>query len=175
MPKMTQQSARQRNQGAPDADGRGQEAKEGPAATLCAKADALYRAAAECCRQHERIARLVAREAPDDEQRSAYAQVDHCDRALTAMTAAYEKCGARLHPDGDDEAWWKRANALWHASREYARRHVETERAGRAIGAAHAPETLGMLNVEYELEASALLALRQATAAYKKVRPHAEC
>jgi hypothetical protein len=166
MPKTTQQAAFHSGDGRPEGP---------PAATLCSKADALYRAAVECCRQHERVARLVAREASDEEQRAAYAQVDHCDVALIAMTDAYEKLGARLHPDGDDEAWWHRANSLWHASREYARRHDEAGRAGRRLNSAPAPESLGQLNVEYELEASALLALRQATEAYRKVRPHVDC
>jgi hypothetical protein len=145
------------------------------AAMLCGKADALYRAAVECCRQHERVARLVAREAPPEELRAATAQVKHCDGALGEMAAAYEKCGARLHPDGDDAGWWHRANSLWHASREYARRHDESMRARRSAAEEREPEALGQLNIEYELEASALLALRQATEAYEKVRPHAHC
>jgi hypothetical protein len=37
----------------------------------------------------------------------------------------------------------------------------------------HDPETLADLVVQYDLEASALLALRQAADAYRKVRPEA--
>jgi hypothetical protein len=168
MPKTTQQAAR--------TGGNDEQRPNGQtAATLCVKADALYRAAVECCRQHERVAKLAARDAADEEQKAAAAQVDHCDGTLLAMTQAYEKCGARLHPDGEDEAWWHRANALWHASREYARRHEESLRTRRRVATDHEPEALGQLNIEYELEASALLALRQATEAYRKVRPHADC
>ncbi|HET7456469.1 MAG TPA: hypothetical protein VFJ74_02375 [Gemmatimonadaceae bacterium] len=175
MAKSTQHPTRGGDGGGGDGPPRGAGNGAATATTLCAKADALYRAAVECCRQHERVARLVEREASDEEQRAAYAQVDHCDRALLEMSVAYEKCGARLHPDGDDEAWWKRANALWHASREYARRQGDSVRFNRSVGVDHEPEALGQLNIEYELEASALLALRQATEAYKKVRPHAHC
>lgn len=144
-------------------------------ASLCARADALYRAAAECCRQHERISRLVERSEDDAEQRAAYEMVDHCDRTLGEMAAAYEKAGARAHPDGPDGEWWHRANALWHASREYARRHRESDRMARSTATTRDPATLAALNMDYELEASALLALKQAMDAYHKVRPHAEC
>jgi hypothetical protein len=144
-------------------------------AALCARADALYRAAAECCRQHGRIARLVEQSDDAAEQRAAYEMVDHCDRTLADMAAAYEKAGARAHPDGPDGEWWHRANALWHAGREYARRHQESDRFARRISTTRDPATLATLNMDYELEASALLALRQAMDAYRKVRPHADC
>ena len=151
------------------------DAPKSPTAALCCKADALYRAAAECCRQHERIARLVAKSDDEAEQNAAYGAVEQCDRVLWEMAAAYEKAAARLHPDGEDEGWWHRANTLWHASREYARRHRESERAARQIANSRDPVALAALNMEYELEASALLALKQAMDAYRKVRPHAEC
>ena len=108
-------------------------------------------------------------------ERAAYEMVDHCDRMLARMAEAYEKEGARTHPDGDDEAWWHKANALWHASREFARRHLESDRAARRTSTKHAPAALAQLNMEYELEASAMLALRQSLDAYRKVRPTAEC
>jgi hypothetical protein len=146
-----------------------------PAAALCCKADALYRAAAECCRQHERIARLLEKSSDDGEERAAYEMLDHCDRVLAQMAESYERAGARTHPDGEDEAWWRKANALWHASREFARRHLESDRAARRTSSKHAPAALAHLNMDYELEASAMLALRQAMDAYRKVRPTAEC
>jgi hypothetical protein len=150
-------------------------AGQSPAAALCCKADALYRAAAECCRQHERIARLLEKSSDDVEEQAAYEMLEHCDRVLAQMAEAYEKAGARAHPDGDDEAWWHKANALWHASREFARRHLESDRAARRTSTKHAPTALAHLNMEYELEASAMLALRQSLDAYRKVRPTAEC
>ena len=146
-----------------------------PAAALCCKADALYRAAAECCRQHERIARLVTKSDDDGEEKAAYAVVDHCDQMLAEMAAAYEKAAARAHPNGPDSEWWHKANTLWHASREYARRHSVSDRAARRSCTTRQPDSLATLNMEYELEASALLALRHAIDAYRKVRPHAEC
>jgi len=172
MPKNTQTDAT-----ATAADA-GSDVHESPAAALCARADALFRAACECCRQHERVARLVAQSDDAAEHKAAYAMVDHCDRTLETMAAAYEKASARVRPDGEDEGWWRKANALWHASREYARRHSESERlAKRANGTngARGAASLATLNMDYELEASALLALKQALEGYKKVRPHAAC
>ena len=151
------------------------QAAESPTAALCCKADALYRAAAECCRQHERVARLLARSNDDGEETAAYATLDQCDRVLAEMAAAYEKTGARTHPDGNDAGWWHRANTLWHASREFARRHGGSDRAARRTATTHDPAALATLNMEYELEASALLALRHAVDAYGKVRPSATC
>ena len=71
-----------------------------------------------------------------------------------------------------DEAWWHRANGLWHAAREYARRHQGCDDASRKLRN-HSPEALGELAMEYDLEASAVLALRHAAQAYCKVRPQA--
>lgn len=156
-------------------DNNDSEAIVSPAAALCSRADALYRAAAESCRQHERMARLLAKSSDDSEEKAGYVMLEHCDRVLAEMATAYEKTGARTHPDGDDEAWWHRANSLWHASREFSRRHLESDRASKQTANAHAPAALAQLNMEYELEASALLALRQAMEAYRKVRPSAEC
>jgi len=150
-------------------------AGKSPAEALCCKADALYRAAAECCRQHERISRLLAKSGDEAEERAAYEMLDHCDRTLAAMAESYAKQGATTHPDGDDAAWWHKANALWHASREFARRHLESDRAARRTSSKHAPAALAHLNMEYELEASAMLALRQSLDAYRKVRPTADC
>jgi hypothetical protein len=142
-----------------------------PAEALCCKADALYRAAAECCRQHERVARLLAKSSDEAEERAAHETLDHCDRTLAAMAESYARAGASMHADGDDEAWWHKANALWHASREFARRHLESDRASRRTSSKHAPAALAHLNMDYELEASALLALRQAAEAYRRTRP----
>jgi hypothetical protein len=172
MPKNTQPAA------IATAAAAGPDASESPAAALCARADALFRAACECYRQHERVARLVGQSDDDAEQKAAYAMVEHCDRTLESMAAAYERASARVHPDGDDEVWWRKANALWHASREYARRQRESERVAKRANGANGTRdaaSLATLNMDYELEASALLALKQALDGYKKVRPHAAC
>jgi hypothetical protein len=42
---------------------------------------------------------------------------------------------------------------------------------GRKVSAKHSAEQLGAMHMEYELEASALLAMRHAADAYRKTRP----
>ena len=151
-------------------------APKSPAAQLDAlrlRADALFRCATECGRQHERIVRLKDTELTPTEQRIQGAVVALCHEALTEVVADYEKCGARLHPTGDDEAWWHKANAVWLASRAYLRRSRLSELVGRRASDQNAAR-FGELQMDYELEASALLALQQTLAAYKKVRPEVE-
>jgi hypothetical protein len=134
-------------------------------------ADALYRAAAECAHQHDRIARLFSGTPLESEERSATALCRACDETLGKLVAAYERAANDVHPHAD-EPWWHRANALWIASREYVRRHAGCDELTRRI-AKHSPDELGSLHMEFELEASALLALRQACEGYAKVRPEA--
>jgi len=132
-------------------------------------ADAMCRAATESARQHERLAVLTSGEPMPQELRALHDVVTRCDEALAEMTALYEKSAANAHPTGDDESWWHRANGLWHASREYARRCSVTVRASRSL-VDHSAAKFGELQLEYELEASALLGLRHAVDAYAKVR-----
>ena len=136
------------------------------------RADALFRAATECCRQHERYARVVASEADDGEESAVSRVVGLCDEHLRAAVKAYEAAAVRPERDQDDE-WWRRANALWLASREWVRRHEMCDESSRKL-TRHDPRKLNQLAVEYDLEASALLALRHALDAYRKVRPEAE-
>ena len=136
------------------------------------RADAMYRAATECCRQHDRFSRVVEKSMVETEQRSAQRLVTLCDEALEELAGAYEKCAARVHPV-QDEAWWHRANSLWHACREYMRRASVSARHAREMSSQHDSAMLNDLHMEYELEASALLALRHATDAYRKERPDA--
>lgn len=136
-------------------------------------ADQLYRAAEECCRQHERCARLTRGEVDEAELRGMLETVALCDRLLAEATAAYERTATLEHPDDDSEQWWRKANALWLAGREYGRRHLDSNHAARGLagGGRKSPEKLGELQMDYELEASALLALKHAVDAYRKVRP----
>jgi hypothetical protein len=135
------------------------------------RADALYRAAIECCRQHERASRLHQGAAePELEHQHMDAMCAMCDGSLSEMAAAYEAAAADVHPDRD-EAWWHKANGMWHASREYARRHAGCDAVSRKMSAKHDPKQLAAMQLEYELEASALLALRHAADAYCKTRP----
>ncbi len=136
-------------------------------------ADAVLRAALECCHQHDRYARLVTRPALEAEHRAADETCSVVANALAQMVETYGEAAKGLRPNGGpDEDWWHRANALWHASREFARRQTCGERPARGP-AKHDPEALADLIVQYDLEASALLALRQAADAYRKVRPEA--
>jgi hypothetical protein len=136
-------------------------------------ADAMFRAALECCHQHDRYARLVARPALEAEHRAADKTCALVASALAQMVETYREAAKDLRPAvGPDEDWWHRANALWHASREFVRRQTCGEGSARPP-AKHDPEALADLVVQYDLEASALLALQQAADAYRKVRPEA--
>ena len=135
------------------------------------RADAMLRAALECCHQHDRYARLVARPALEAEHHAADELCAAVTRALLDAAESYSDGAKDLRLNGGpDEDWWHRANALWHASREYGRRQTCCERASKRAGK-RTPEALGDLVLHYDLEASALLALRHAADAYRKVRP----
>jgi hypothetical protein len=145
-------------------------APKDPMALVRTRADALYRAAIECCRQHDRAARVHKDDGePELEHKHVDALCAMCDGSLAEMSDAYEGAARDVHPDRD-EAWWHKANSLWHASREYARRHAGSD-AMPKLSAKHSPEQFQSMQMEYELEASALLALRHAAEAYRKTRP----
>lgn len=133
------------------------------------RADALYRAAVECCRQHDRSAKMSATDEPELEHKHLDALCAMCDGSLAELSTAYNEAAAHVHPV-EDEAWWHKANALWHAAREYERRHAGCDDASKS-SAKHSAEQLKSMQMEYELEASSLLALRHAAVAYQKTRP----
>jgi hypothetical protein len=139
------------------------------------QADALYRAAAECCRQHQRYARLVEKGVPMVEQKAALEMAYMNDDLLATAMQGYEKvtAGAPARPNDD---WWHRGNMLWHASREYIRRHADCDLLQRAHSKSQGPtkDGLGEMTMEFDLEASALLALKMALDSYRVVRPQAE-
>ena len=143
-----------------------------PQPTICDKADVLFRSAAECCRQHHRYARLVEMETDESEQRAALKLVAASDEQLADAAAAYESSCMKANGERRDE-WWHKANNLWHACREYARRHSLSDRASGEFRA-HGATKLASLGVEYELEASALLAMQHSVDAYRKLRPQAD-
>ena len=136
------------------------------------KADALLRAALECFHQHDRYARLVAGPALEAEHRAADEMCVVVTNALIEMAESYGESAKELRPSGGDEEWWHRANALWHASREYGRRQTCCERQAQRKNASRKRnrDELGDLVLQYDLEASALLALRHAADAYRKTR-----
>ena len=134
-------------------------------------ADALYRAALESCHQHERFARVL-KHGLDDLELEGVAQVaDLCDRLLATATTRYESTAAAGR-GGEDEGWWHAANALWMASREYCRRHAQSDAVATRLKR-HGAAQLGEISMEYELEVSARIVLRQAIAGYATHRPGA--
>jgi hypothetical protein len=141
-----------------------------PVAIVRSRADALYRAAVECCRQHDRSAKLFGSSDPELEHKHADALCAMCDGSLAELSEAYEQAAAHVQP-GKEVDWWHKANSLWHASREYARRHAGCDALSKRISTKHSPDQLANMQMEYELEASALLALRHAADAYRKTRP----
>lgn len=143
-----------------------------PLDVLRGRADRLARTAREACRQHERCAQYSSRVEVENSEIAAVLEMTVlANRQLADATDAYEKASARLHPDGEDGAWWHRANALWLAAREHVRRHSLGDRLSRRAGSGPSPESLGQLTVEYALEASAILSLKQAVDEYCKARP----
>ena len=140
--------------------------------TICEKADILFRSAAECCRQHRRYARLIEMNTEEIEQRAALRLVAASDETLVEAASAYETSCVTVNGERRDD-WWHKANNLWHACREYARRHSLSDRASGEFRA-HDVTKLASLGIEYELEASALLAMQHAVDAYRKLRPEAD-
>jgi hypothetical protein len=139
--------------------------------TVRQHADALFRAAQECCRQHDRFARLLARPVVDIEELAIDGLCKACDQSLEELANAYGQAAVSARPVSDN-AWWHKANALWIASREYLRRHAGCDAVTRRM-AHHSPSDLTKLHAEFELEASALLALRHACDAYQGTCPDA--
>lgn len=163
-------AARSSHAGRNGAEGNGAEpiAGERNVASLGDRADALCRAAAECCRQHARYSRLVAVDSFEPEQKVACKMIELCDGLLAEMAGAYARVAATT--TGNDDDGWHQANMLLHASREYLRHQSFCDHATRGLES-HAAEELDALTVEYELSASALLQLQRAVEAYRRVRP----
>ena len=140
-------------------------------ALQCA-ADSLFRAAAECCRQQARLSRVLELSCGEEELKAVIEVSVLCAGNLDAAGARYSAMGSESH-DGLTEDCWHAANTLWHASREYARRHQSCN-VKSALRSRHSATQLGELAVEYELKASAVLALRYAVDEYAKRRPEAK-
>jgi hypothetical protein len=136
-----------------------------------AHADALFRCATECCHQHDRYSRVLDRSPIPIEDRAAQELCRICDTTLADLVDAYEKAlGAA--PPPKNEPWLRPANSLWLASREFSRRYSGTDAMARNLGR-HSADEFEALHAEFELAASALLALRHACEAYQRVRPEA--
>lgn len=144
-------------------------ASETPPSAL-AVADAMCRAADECCRQHDRVARIVERSDVETEVTFAQQFCEVMHDGLGRLLDTYERAAAQ--DPGTEEGWRQRGNALWNAGRDYLRRHNACDQAARRLQR-HDSQLLAALAMEFEFEASALLALRHATDAYRKERPDA--
>jgi hypothetical protein len=131
-------------------------------------ADRMFRAAMECMRQRERYVRLVASGAHDLEQLAALRVAAVCDEILSDTMVAYEKLAA--HPAPGDDEWRRQANALWHACREYRRRLQSRD----AQELSRRGVKLQNLAMEYDLEASSLLALKLALGGFRQICPDCE-
>lgn len=140
------------------------------ALTPLAVSDALSRTANETCHQRDRRARLSQIGAAKWELSAAEALVDTCDLALEECVREFEK-QCRNVPLSDSAEVRTAASALWLAAREYIRRLSIANRASRQLTQQHDADAFGDLHLEYELEASSLLALKQAVGVYKKLRP----
>lgn len=132
-------------------------------------ADTLYRAAADSCRHHRRYAELVDRDASDTDQKTARAAVRSCDEILDEAVDLYEIACLEETGHGDDP-WWHKANMVWRNAREYLRHQAASKRLLRGESG-HSKNEFMELRIEHELEASALLRLRQAIESYKTARP----
>lgn len=142
------------------------------APSLSEVADALLRAAVEASRQHERVGRLLTKGWLDDELKHVAQMCDAAVGYLTVCAETYETAAAQ-GKGTLDETLWHTSNSLWHASRDTARRHDLRATLVKRLGK-HTPEQLQRVQVEFELQASSLLAMRQAIATYRKLRPDAQ-
>ena len=141
-----------------------------PEVILQRNADALFRSALECLRQRDRAARLTASDEPQLEHQHVVAICVICDQSLSELAEAYASVATKLTAPSA-EPWRQKAHGLWQASREYVRRHASCDALDKRVSAKHSAENLAGMKMEYEFEASALLALRHAADAYKKARP----
>jgi hypothetical protein len=142
------------------------------AITPIAVADALCRTANETCRQRDRRSRLSNLGAAKWELSAAEAVVDACDLSVEEGVREFEK-QCRKDPISDSPDIRQAASSLWLAAREYIRRLSIANRASRQLSQSHDADDFSDIHLEYELEASSLLALKQAVGVYSKLRPEA--
>ena len=131
-------------------------------------ADALYRTAKESCHQHDRLGKLIAAGADEKEYEVGCDMADVIDAHLAARTTDYETVAA-AGKGTESDAYWHAANALWAASREYGRRNLASN-AVASKSKRHSAAQLGEITMEYELELSARMALKNAVAAHATAR-----
>lgn len=130
----------------------------------------MCRSTAECCRQHDRVARIVERSDVEIEVTVAQQFCELMHKGLGKLLNAYEQSRNEAGGSSDADSWRARANALFTAARDYLRRHNACDEAARKLHR-HDSQLLAALAMEFEFEASSLLSLRHATEAYRKERP----
>jgi len=146
--------------------------RDDEAVTPIAVSDALCRTARETCHQRDRRSRLPQIGAARWEVVAAEALVDTCDLALEECVREFEK-QCRKEQVSDSAEVRQAASTLWLASREYIRRNSIASKASRQLSQQHDADAFSDIHLEYELEASSLLALKQAVEVYAKLRPQA--
>jgi hypothetical protein len=146
---------------------------EDEALTPIAVCDALCRTAKETCHQRDRRSRLPQIGAAKWEVTAAEALVDTCDLALEECVREFER-QCRKEPISDSAEVRQAASSLWLAAREYIRRLSIANKASRQLSQSHDADAFSDIHLEYELEASSLLALKQAVGVYAKLRPEAK-
>ena len=67
--------------------------------------DAMFRAAAECCHQHDRTSRIHAKASLEAEVEVAQRACEECDAALRELVDFYQQTAELVVPTGDDEAF----------------------------------------------------------------------
>jgi hypothetical protein len=95
-----------------------------------------------------------------------------CDQALAELAACYERAADKARPSKEN-ACWRAANALWMAAREYGCRRTSAQAALATIDGGEHSTRLAAIALDYDLDASALLLLKQATDVYGRTRPEA--
>ena len=127
-------------------------------------AELLWGAAIKSCDAHRRYSELVKSSAHVAEQKAALKGLRALDEILDEAVDLYELACLKDQNHSDDP-WWHRANMVWRTAKEYLRHQAASNRSTR-WGTDHGHAELRELNIEYELEASALLRMRHAVDSY---------
>jgi len=134
-------------------------------AALSEIAELLSAAATKSCGAHRRYSELVKAGSHVAEQKTALKGLRAVDEILDEAVDLYE-VACLQDPNHGDDPWWHRANMVWRTAKEYLRHQVASNRLTR-WGSDHGHAELRELNIEYELEASALLRMRHAVDLYQ--------
>jgi hypothetical protein len=135
-----------------------------PKTALGEIAELMWGAAIKSCDAHRRYSDLVKSGAHVAEQKAALRGLRAVDEILDEAVDLYEVACLKDQTHADDP-WWHRANMVWRTAKEYLRHQAASNRLTR-WGSDHGHAELRELNIEYELEASALLRMRHAVDSY---------